>query len=207
VSDSPEGNAQVQRGVVSAVGAIGLATLASRVLGYLRDMVVAHAFGAGPVTDAFLVAFRIPNLLRRLLGEGALSTAVIPVFTETLTRGGPTAFGRLARATTGAAIVVLCVVSALGILLSHQVVAVMAPGWRADTGLFKNVRIYERLQLQLRGEAYNVFNHSNPDGVTVASVVNGYNPTTGVTSYSSTAGNVTSYRDKRILQLGAKIVF
>jgi putative peptidoglycan lipid II flippase len=137
VSDSPEeGHEQVQRGVVSAVGAIGLATLASRVLGYLRDMVVAHAFGAGPVTDAFLVAFRIPNLLRRLLGEGALSTAVIPVFTETLTRGGPTAFGRLARATTGAAIVVLCVVSALGILLSHQVVAVMAPGWRADTGLF-----------------------------------------------------------------------
>src|SRR4029077_4721155 len=101
-----------------------------------RDMVVAHAFGAGPVTDAFLVAFRIPNLLRRLLGEGALSTAVIPVFTETLTRGGPAAFGRLARAATGAAIVVLCVVSALGILLSHQVVAIMAPGWRADTGLF-----------------------------------------------------------------------
>jgi len=99
-------------------------------------MVVAHAFGAGPVTDAFLVAFRIPNLLRRLLGEGALSTAVIPVFTETLTRGGPTAFGRLARAATGAAIVVLCLVSALGVLLSHQVVAIMAPGWRADTGLF-----------------------------------------------------------------------
>jgi putative peptidoglycan lipid II flippase len=136
VSDSPEGHEQVQRGVVSAVGAIGVATLASRVLGYLRDMVVAHAFGAGPVTDAFLVAFRIPNLLRRLLGEGALSTAVIPVFTETLTRGGPTAFGRLARAATGAAIVVLCLVSALGALLSHQVVAIMAPGWRADTGLF-----------------------------------------------------------------------
>ena len=133
MSDSPEGHEQVQRGVVSAVGAIGLATLASRVLGYVRDMVVAHTFGAGPVTDAFLVAFRIPNLLRRLLGEGALSTAVIPVFTETLTRGGPAAFGRLARAATGAAIVVLCVVSAL---LSHQVVAIMAPGWRADTGLF-----------------------------------------------------------------------
>ena len=116
------------------MGAIGLATLASRVLGYVRDMVVAHTFGAGPVTDAFLVAFRIPNLLRRLLAEGALSTAVIPVFTETLTRGGPAAFGRLARAATGAAIVVLCVVSALGILLAHLVVAIMAPGWRADAG-------------------------------------------------------------------------
>ena len=58
-------------------------------LGFVRDMVVARAFGAGPVTDAFFVAFRIPNLLRRLLAEGALSTAMIPVFTETLTRGGP----------------------------------------------------------------------------------------------------------------------
>ena len=86
--------------------------------------------------------------------------------------------------------------------------SIEGPGWwRADVGLFKNVRIYERLQLQLRGEAYNVFNHSNPDAVAVASVVNGFNATTGVTSYSSTAGNVTSYRDKRILQLGAKIVF
>jgi putative peptidoglycan lipid II flippase len=136
VSDASGSHEHVQRGVVSAVGAIGLATLASRVLGYLRDMVVAQAFGAGPVTDAFLVAFRIPNLLRRLLGEGALSTAVIPVFTETLTRGGPEAFGRLVRAATGAAIVVLCLVSALGVLLSRQVVALMAPGWRADAALF-----------------------------------------------------------------------
>jgi putative peptidoglycan lipid II flippase len=136
VSESPDAQEHVQRGVVSAVGSIGVATLASRVLGYVRDMVVAHTFGAGPVTDAFLVAFRIPNLLRRLLAEGALSTAVIPVFTETLTQGGPGAFGRLARAATGAAVVVLCVVSALGMLLAPQVVAVMAPGWRADSALF-----------------------------------------------------------------------
>jgi putative peptidoglycan lipid II flippase len=136
VSESPEAQEHVHRGVVSAVGSIGIATLASRVLGYARDMVVARAFGAGPVTDAFFVAFRIPNLLRRLLAEGALSTAVIPVFTETLTRGGPAAFARLARAVAGAALVVLCVVSALGAALSPQVVAVMAPGWRTDPGLF-----------------------------------------------------------------------
>ena len=136
MSEAPDSQERVQRGVVSAVGSIGLATLASRVLGYVRDMVVAHAFGAGPLTDAFFVAFRIPNLLRRLLAEGALSTAVIPVFTETLTREGPSAFARLARAVTGAAIVVLCVAAALGALTAPLVVAVMAPGWRADTGLF-----------------------------------------------------------------------
>jgi putative peptidoglycan lipid II flippase len=55
---------------VRALGSIGAATLASRILGFARDMVVAGTFGAGPVTDAFFVAFRIPNILRRLLGEG-----------------------------------------------------------------------------------------------------------------------------------------
>ena len=71
-----------ERQVVGALGSIGGATLASRVLGFVRDAVVAQVFGAGPITDAFFVAFRIPNILRRLLAEGALSTAVIPVFTD-----------------------------------------------------------------------------------------------------------------------------
>ena len=77
-----EAQRAAQHGVMRAVGVIGAATLASRVLGFVRDIVMARAFGAGPVTDAFFVAFRIPNLLRRLLAEGALSTAIIPVFTE-----------------------------------------------------------------------------------------------------------------------------
>jgi len=125
----------VQAGVVSAVGSIGLATLASRVLGYARDMVVARAFGAGPVTDAFFVAFRIPNLLRRLLAEGALSTAIIPVFTEYLARGGRDAFLRMARAVLGVGTLTLCLVSALGMALAPWIVAVMTPGWAADPPL------------------------------------------------------------------------
>src|SRR2546422_6168090 len=64
-----------ERQVVRALGSIGSATLVSRVVGFVRDIVVALVFGAGPVTDAFFVAFRIPNILRRLLAEGALSTA------------------------------------------------------------------------------------------------------------------------------------
>jgi len=124
-----------QHGVLRAVGVIGAATLASRVLGFVRDMVVARAFGAGPVTDAFFVAFRIPNLLRRLLAEGALSTAVIPVFTEYLERNGRAEFGRMVRAVTGVATVVLCVVSGVGMLLAPWIVRVMAPGWNADPGL------------------------------------------------------------------------
>src|SRR6266542_2730948 len=121
--------------VVRAFGGIAPATLLSRLLGFVRDMVVARAFGAGPVTDAFFVAFRIPNLLRRLLAEGALSTAIIPVFTEYLTGGGRAEFTRMVRAVTGVVTVVLCVVSGLGMLLAPWIVRVMAPGWTDDPGM------------------------------------------------------------------------
>ena len=58
----------------------------SRIFGFIRDMVVAAFFGAGLITDAFFVAFRIPNLLRRLLGEGSLTVSIVPVFTEYLNK-------------------------------------------------------------------------------------------------------------------------
>src|SRR5712691_13377256 len=106
----------VEQQVVRALGSIGSATLLSRVLGYVRDMIVALAFGAGPVTDAFFVAFRIPNILRRLLGEGALSTAVIPVFSDyAVTRPRPELL-RMLRAVLALALVALTVTTVLGVL-------------------------------------------------------------------------------------------
>lgn len=135
-ADGTGSHSAIERGVVSAIGSIGAATLASRVLGYARDIVVARAFGAGPLTDAFFVAFRIPNLLRRLLAEGALSTGVVPVFSATLHTGGPAAFARTVQAVAGAGLVVLCVVCALGMILARFIVSVMAPGWRTDPALF-----------------------------------------------------------------------
>jgi putative peptidoglycan lipid II flippase len=135
----------VERGVVSAVGSIGLATLGSRILGYARDITVAGAFGAGPITDAFFVAFRIPNLLRRLLAEGALSTSVVPVFSATLHRDGPGAFARMVQVVTGAGLVVLCAVSAVGVALAPWIVAVMAPGWRTDPAIFDLAVMLTRL--------------------------------------------------------------
>ncbi|REK20119.1 MAG: murein biosynthesis integral membrane protein MurJ [Planctomycetota bacterium] len=68
---------------------VSLCTLASRILGLLRDMAMAALFGAGPVLDAFTVAFRLPNLARRLFGEGALTTAFLPVFVEELQSDDP----------------------------------------------------------------------------------------------------------------------
>ncbi len=123
--------AAVEAGVVQAVGRIGLATLASRILGFVRDVVVARAFGAGPVTDAFFVAFRIPNLFRRLLAEGALSTAFIPVFTEYLSARPRDEFNRMVRAVAGALLLTLCLVAALGALLAPWIVGAMAPGFSA----------------------------------------------------------------------------
>src|SRR5437660_456161 len=120
--------------VVRALGSIGVATLASRVLGFVRDVVVARAFGAGPVTDAFFVAFRIPNILRRLLGEGALSTAVVPMLSDYLVSRPRADFQRLFRALLGAAILVLCAVSALGSLLAPWIVRLMAPGFAGEPG-------------------------------------------------------------------------
>jgi putative peptidoglycan lipid II flippase len=122
----------VERQVVGALGSIGAATLASRVLGFVRDMVVALAFGAGPVTDAFFVAFRIPNILRRLLAEGALSTAIVPVFTEYASAHPRAEFQRLLRAVLGAALVALTVTVLVGIAAAPWIVRVIAPGFTAD---------------------------------------------------------------------------
>ncbi|MFQ5828185.1 MAG: murein biosynthesis integral membrane protein MurJ [Candidatus Methylomirabilia bacterium] len=126
----PEAGAQLW--MVRAMGAISLATLASRLLGFLRDVTVAHAFGAGLLTDAFFVAFRIPNLLRRLLAEGALATALIPVFTEFLTVRSREEFNRMLRAVAGGLLVALSLAILLGILLAPWLVRIMAPGFAAD---------------------------------------------------------------------------
>jgi putative peptidoglycan lipid II flippase len=118
--------------VVRALGSIGAATLASRILGFARDVIVARAFGAGPLTDAFFVAYRIPNVLRRLLGEGALSTAIVPVFSEYLVTRDRSQFERMLRATGGAALIVLTAVTLLGVAAAPWIVPLIAPGFARD---------------------------------------------------------------------------
>src|SRR5882672_8359575 len=121
-----------ERQVVGALGSIGGATLASRVLGFVRDAVVAQVFGAGPITDAFFVAFRIPNILRRLLGEGALSTAVIPVFTDYAVKRPRDEFVRMVRAVLAAGLLVLGVTTACGMAAAPAILRVIAPGFLDD---------------------------------------------------------------------------
>jgi putative peptidoglycan lipid II flippase len=115
--------------VTKAAGVVGSATLLSRIFGFIRDVVIAWFFGAGLVSDAFLVAFRIPNLLRRLFAEGSLSVAFIPVFTEYLTHRGKKNAFEMARSAIRLVSVLLVAVTVAGILLSPLIIRVIAPGF------------------------------------------------------------------------------
>ena len=117
------------RQVTRAAGVVGMATMVSRVLGAVRDVVFASFFGAGMVSDVFIAAFRIPNLFRRLFGEGSLSIAFIPVFTDCLTHQGIGDARRMAAAVLRLLTLVLVVVSVLGILLAPLMVRLLAPGF------------------------------------------------------------------------------
>ena len=113
----------------ASLAKVGGNTLISRVLGFLRDLVVARIFGADAGTDAFFVAFRIPNLMRRLFAEGAFALAFVPVLSEYKTRRGPEDLKRFVDDTAGTLATALVAVTALGILAAPLLVIVFAPGF------------------------------------------------------------------------------
>src|SRR6204780_1533107 len=114
-----------------AAGIIGLAVMCSRLLGLARDLIFAALFGGGAAMDAFTAAFRIPNLLRDLFAEGALSTAFVTTFSKTIARGGDIAAWRLANKVATLTVLVLGVLCALGVGFSSELVAALAPGFDA----------------------------------------------------------------------------
>lgn len=124
------------RRVTRAAGLIGAATLLSRILGFVRDAVIAGFFGADLRADAFFVAFRIPNLMRRLFTEGALSVAFVPVFTGFLTREGREAALGFAGTAIRLAVLLLMVISFIGWLAAPLLVRIMAPGFVEHPGQF-----------------------------------------------------------------------
>ncbi|MBW1748163.1 MAG: murein biosynthesis integral membrane protein MurJ, partial [Deltaproteobacteria bacterium] len=115
--------------VTKATGVVGSATLLSRIFGFIRDVVIAGFFGAGLSSDAFFVAFRIPNLLRRLFAEGSLSVAFIPVFTEYLTHRGKEDAFEMARSAVRLLSVLLVAVAVTGIAFSPLIIRIIAPGF------------------------------------------------------------------------------
>jgi len=118
--------------VTRAAGVVGIYTFLSRVLGLLRDMIIANFFGSGMSADAFFVAFRIPNLLRRLFAEGSFSVAFIPVFTEYLRKRAREDVVLLARVVFTLLILILTVVCILGMVFAPLIVRIIAPGFGAE---------------------------------------------------------------------------
>lgn len=116
-------------GLARAAGVISFATLVSRLLGLVREQIFAAFFGAGFAVDAFQVAFRIPNLLRDLFAEGAMSASFVPTLTRVQEREGRDAAMRLANLIINFLLVVVSVICLLGILFARWIVPVMAPGF------------------------------------------------------------------------------
>ena len=116
---------------------VGIMTLLSRVLGFVRDQVLAIVFGASGTTDVFLVAFKIPNFLRRLFAEGAFAQAFVPVFTEYKETRSREAMLDLAAHVSGTLIIVLLIVSTLGVMLSPLIIMLFAPGFVDEPARFE----------------------------------------------------------------------
>ena len=115
--------------IARAAGIMSIATFISRILGYIKDMVFAFFFGATGISDTFVVAFRVPNLLRELFAEGSMSSAFIPVLTEYRTNYSEEEAQRLVRITFTFIIVFVGSICVLGIVFAPPIVSLIAPGF------------------------------------------------------------------------------
>ncbi len=118
--------------LLKSTAKVGTATITSRILGFLRDMVFARYFGASGETDAFFLAFKIPNFMRRLFAEGSFSLAFVPVLSEVRASGDREALRDLVDHVAGTLFSILLVITAIGVLAAPLVLAVFAPGWAID---------------------------------------------------------------------------
>lgn len=126
---APQAAPARETGLARAAGIVSLATLASRLLGLIREQVFAAFFGAGLAVDAFQVAFRIPNLLRDLFAEGAMSAAFVPTLTRVQETEGRDAAMRLANLVINFLLVAVSAICILGIVFADNIVPLMAPGF------------------------------------------------------------------------------
>ncbi len=118
--------------VAKAGSNVTLAVFLSRILGLIREQVLAYFFGAGKAMDAFVVAYRIPNLLRDLLAEGALASAFVKVFTSNLEKEGLSKSFEKANYLLSNFLLILSVIVLLGILFSPQIVSLISPAFKKD---------------------------------------------------------------------------
>lgn len=115
--------------LLKSLAAVSSITMISRVLGFVRDTILARIFGAGVATDAFFIAFKLPNLLRRIFAEGAFSQAFVPILAEYKSQQGEEATRTFVAYVSGLLTLVLAVVTGIGILAAPWVVWATAPGF------------------------------------------------------------------------------
>ncbi|MGB0721693.1 MAG: murein biosynthesis integral membrane protein MurJ [Gammaproteobacteria bacterium] len=135
----------MSRGLLRSSAVVSGMTMVSRVLGFLRDMVIARVFGADAATDAFFVAFKIPNFLRRLFAEGAFSQAFVPVLSEYRETRDPAQVKELVDHVAGTLFTLLFAITAIGVIAAPVLVMVIAPGFIGDQG--KDVLAADMLRL------------------------------------------------------------
>ena len=147
---------------------VGVMTLISRVLGFVRDMLLAVLFGASAGMDAFLVAFKIPNFLRRLFAEGAFAQAFVPVLAESRSRGEPAETRRLLADVAGTLAAFLAILTGIGVLAAPAVILLFAPGFADEPEKFQLASDLLRITFPylffialtaLAGSALNTFGH------------------------------------------------
>ena len=126
----------MSKALLKSTGIVSAMTSLSRVTGFIRDMVYAQMFGAGSGTDAFFVAFRIPNLLRRLFAEGAFSQAFVPVFSEYQARRSRAELEELVDQVAGTLGALLLLVTAIGVVAAPVLILLFAPGFTADANQY-----------------------------------------------------------------------
>jgi len=122
--------------LLKALATVSSLTLVSRILAFVRDVLIARVFGAGAATDAFFVAFKLPNLLRRLFAEGAFSQAFVPIFGEYRNRRGRDETKLLVDHVTTMLALILFGVTLAGIIAAPILIYISAPGFAADPAKF-----------------------------------------------------------------------
>jgi len=137
MTEQPMENQPAQRSIARSAAVMGVATFFSRIAGLLREQTFAYLFGAGIWTDAFNVAFRIPNLLRDLFAEGAMSAAFVPTFNSVLQKDGRQKAFKLTSLTFSAILVVVGTLTVLGIIASPLIVSTLAPEFASTPEKFE----------------------------------------------------------------------
>jgi putative peptidoglycan lipid II flippase len=124
---------------------VGSGTLLSRVLGFVRDILIAAMLGAGPLADAFFVSFRLPNLFRRLFAEGAFNSAFVPLFAGKLARDGEAEARKFAEQSLSVLLAMLFVLTVLAEIFMPALMFLLAPGFAGNDEQFANVVLFGRI--------------------------------------------------------------